>query len=127
MSAGSPHEALRTLAADERDVELLTALFHPQAEIVGVRGPQNISDWLETMRGPRSFPTSMHFLGDPLIEIAEDGTAATLDSYAVVYQLSAPDSGNADLTLGMRYLDETILFEGRWVIRRRTTRTLWMR
>jgi hypothetical protein len=129
----SDHEELRFLmqryarAVDDRDVDRLATLFHPEAEITGSRGAQGRDEWLESMRGPRSFPTSMHLIGDPLVELADGATEATLDTYAVVYQLSDPQSGNADLTLGIRYLDELVRHQGRWVILRRTARTLWMR
>jgi hypothetical protein len=129
----SPHEELRALgqryarAADERDVAALAELFHPEAEIVGSRGSQTVEEWLDTMRAPRVFPTSMHVIGDPLIVLNEAEQRATVDSYAVVYQLSDPGSGQGDLTLGIRYLDEVVDHGGRWVIRRRTAQTLWMR
>ena len=69
----------------------------------------------------------MHVLGDPLITLGRGGTDATLDTYAVVHQLSDPGSGNADLTLGINYLDVAVLEEDGWVIIRREARTLWMR
>lgn len=123
------HEALRALgqryarAADEREVDALAALFHPDAVIVGARGEQTLAEWLDTMRGPRPFPQSMHVLGDPLIEL--DGDTATLDTYAVVYQLGA--EGQGDLTLGIRYLDDVERAGDRWVIRHRRATTVWMR
>jgi hypothetical protein len=129
----SPHEELRALlqryarAADDRDLTALAALFHPDAEILGSRGAQNREEWLDTMRGPRAFPQSMHVIGDPLIELAEDGEEAHLDTYAVVHQLSDPASGNADLVLGIRYLDTAAKYKGGWVFVRRAARTLWMR
>jgi hypothetical protein len=127
------HEELRALvqryarAADERDIETLAVLFHPDAEVSGARGTQGIGEWLDTMRAPRTFPTSMHMLGEPLIDLEPGADEATLDTYAVVYQLSDPGSGNGDLTLGIRYLDDVERLWGRWVIRRRTSHTLWMR
>ncbi len=129
----SDHEELRSLlqryarAADERDVDALAALFHPEAEVTGARGTQGIDEWLDTMRAPRSFPTSMHVLGDPLITLEAGTGRATLDTYAVIYQLSDPSSDGGDLTLGIRYLDDVERLSGGWVIRRRTARTLWMR
>jgi hypothetical protein len=129
----TPHDALRVLgqryarAADERDVTALAEIFHPDAEIIGSRGRQSLDEWLDTMRGPRAFPTSMHMIGDPLIDLAEGADRATVDSYAVVYQLSDPGSGKGDLTLGIRYVDEVVTDQGRWVIRRRTAHTVWMR
>ena len=114
-------------AVDARDLDALSELFRPDAVLVGARGTQTFEEWLETMRGPRAFPTSMHVLGDPLITLGGNGTEATLDTYAVVYQLSDPDSGRGDLTLGINYRDDAVLEEGRWRIARRESHTLWMR
>jgi hypothetical protein len=105
-------------AVDARDLDALSELFRPDAVLVGARGTQTFEEWLETMRGPRAFPTSMHVLGDPLITLGGNGTEATLDTYAVVYQLSDPDSGRGDLA---------VLEEGRWRIARRESHTVWMR
>jgi hypothetical protein len=44
-----------------------------------------------------------------------------------VYQLGDRDAGQADLTLGIRYLDHVERYQGRWVIRQRVARTLWTR
>ena len=124
------HEELRALiqryarAADERDIETLALLFHPDAEVTGARGAQRISEWLDTMRAPRTFPTSMHMLGEPLIELEPGADVAVLDTYAVVYQLG--DDG-AGLTLGMRYLDEVARRDDRWVFVRRRSVMVWMR
>jgi hypothetical protein len=114
-------------AADDRDVEQLAALFHPDAELIGARGTQSLDEWLDTMQGPRTFPSSMHMLGEPVIDLAESADRASLDTYAVVYQLGDTQAGQGDLTLGIRYLDVAVRHEGRWVIRRRTAETLWMR
>ncbi len=131
--AESDQDQLRNLlqryarAADERDVVALARLFHPDAQIVGARGTLDLPAWLETMSGPRAFPTSMHLIGDPLIELGTWSDEALLDTYAVVYQLSDPGSGSADLTLGIRYLDRAVRSEGRWVLAHRTAPTVWMR
>ena len=113
--------------ADERDVDGLSVLFHPDAVVAGARGTQTLAAWLESMRAPRTFPSSMHVLGDPLITLDEAEGSGTLDTYAVVYQLGDPAAGQQDLTLGIRYLDDVVRHEGRWVIRRREARTLWTR
>ena len=129
----SAHDELRALvqryarAADQRDVDALVELFHPDAEITGARGTQTLDEWLESMRAPRTFPASMHLIGDPLISLEEGSDRASLDTYAVVYQLGDATVGQGDLTLGIHYVDEAVSELGRWVIRRRTARTLWMR
>ncbi len=84
-----------------------------------------MAEWLETMRAPRTFPTSMHMIGEPLITLEEGSAEATVDTYAVVYQLG--DDGSGDLTLGIRYLDAVVLDHGRWLFRRRTSHTVWVR
>jgi SnoaL-like domain len=121
----SSHDELRALvqryarAADTRDVAALEALFHPDAEIDGVRGTMTREQWLDTMRAPRAAGYSMHMLGDPLIELDERAGTASLDTYGVVY--------TPDRTLGMRYIDAVELVEGRWLIRHRTSRAVWSR
>jgi len=127
----NPYEELRGLlqryarAVDARDIEALETLFHPEAEIAGTSGVLDVEAWLDTMRAPRTFPLSMHLIGDPLIDLRDD--TASLDTYAVVHQLSDPGSGQGDLTLGIRYLDEAVVHEGRWVFVRRESRTLFLR
>ncbi len=127
------YEELRRLlqryarAADDRDIDALAALFHPEAEILGSRGAMGVDAWLDTMRAPRVFPQSMHVVGDPLIDLLDGDDVAALDTYAVVYQLSGPSSSQGDLTLGIRYLDRAVLHQGRWVFMRRDSHTLWMR
>jgi hypothetical protein len=116
-------------AVDARDLDALAAVFHPDATVEGSRGSQSITEWLDTMRAPRTFPTSMHVLGDPLVTLGHGGDPdrAQLDTYAVVFQLGDKDAGQADLTLGIRYLDDAVRHEGRWVVRHRVAQTLWMR
>jgi SnoaL-like domain len=126
----SPHDGIRTLlqryarAVDDRDIDTLAGLFDPAAVIIGARGTQSVEEWLESMRAPRSFPVSMHVIGEPLIEGEADSDRASADTYAVVYQLG--DEG-AGLTLGMRYLDEVARRDDRWVFVRRRSVMVWMR
>jgi hypothetical protein len=114
-------------AVDERDLEALECLFHPEAEIIGTRGALGLEAWLDTMRAPRTFPQSMHVIGVPVIDLDSDEDAAGLDTYAVVHQLGDTASGQGDLTLGIRYRDRAVVHQGRWVFLRRDSHTLWMR
>jgi hypothetical protein len=114
-------------AADDRDLDALRALFHPDATIDGARGPLPLNDWLATMGTPRTFPVSMHALGDPLVDLVAGADHGRLDTYGVVYQIGDVAAGQGDLTLGVRYLDAVMQLDGRWVIRDRVARTLWMR
>jgi len=129
----TPHDDLRALlqryarAADARDIAGLEALFHPEARIDGATGSRDLAGWLETMRAPRTFPESMHVIGEPLVRLDPGGQHAELDTYAVVYQLGDAAGGQADLTLGIRYLDRVVVYGGRWVFEHRQTQTRWMR
>ncbi len=114
-------------SADARDVDALAALFTDDAVVVGTRGTQTIGEWLDGMRGPRAFPTSMHVFGHPLVEEDADAQSVTADTYAVVYQLGDTADGQGDLTLGMRYEDELVRAGDTWRIRARRASTLWMR
>jgi hypothetical protein len=115
-------------AADERDIDALERVFHPAAEITGARGTMTRDEWIDTMRAPRTFPTSMHVLGDPLITMEDpDGVIARVDTYAVVYQLADDPSGGGDMTLGIRYLDTVERHDARWVVTHRIAKTVWMR
>ncbi len=126
------HDDIRQLmqryarAVDDRDIEGLASLFHPEARITGTRAEQSLGEWLETMRAPRSVPSSMHFLGESLIEGNGPGRA-DVDTYAVVYQLGDASAGQGDLTLGMRYRDQVVEEQGRWVFKRRSSTVVWMR
>ncbi len=132
-TGSDPHQDLRSLlqryarAVDQRDVETLSSLFHPEAEIVGAGGTQTLEAWLNTMRAPRSFPSSMHMIGEPLIEVADSGEEASMDTYAVVYQIGSASDGSGDLTLGIRYRDHCARQGDRWVIATRRSTTVWMR
>ena len=121
-------EALRNLcqryarAADARDYDAVGALFHPDAVIDGLRGSSTLADYLEMSRStPPAYEKSMHVLGDPLIELEVGADTATLDTYAVVYQIGAVAEGGGNATLGVRYLDEVERRDGAWRIRHRRT------
>ena len=92
---------------------------------MGPGGSWTLESWLDVMRGAPAYPDSMHFIGDPLIDV--QGDEARLDTYAVVYQLGDRSSGQPDLTLGIRYLDLAVRDQAGWRIRSRTARTLWTR
>jgi hypothetical protein len=114
-------------AVDQRDVEAIAALFHPDGVVEGARGTLATTEYVATFRGPPAFPRSMHVLGSPLIDLAVGADAGRTDTYAVVYQLGDTDARQSDVTLGIRYLDEVERFGGRWVIRRRRAEMRWRR
>jgi hypothetical protein len=115
-------------AVDEGDHEALAALFDPDGSVDGTRGAQSVPDYLETMRTrPSAFTSSMHLLGDPLIDLEAGADVAAMDTYAVVYQTGPVSGEGDDLTLGMRYVDDCVRRDGTWCIHHRVARMLWMR
>jgi hypothetical protein len=112
-------------AVDQRDHDALTALFDPDGSIDGTFGLESVADYLEGMRTRLGTTgTSMHLLGDPLVDLEPGADTAHLDTYAVVYQF--PD-GSDPFTLGMRYLDDLVRLDGAWRIHHRKTERVWMR
>lgn len=127
-------ERLRTLpqrysrAIDARDIDAVATLFHPNGTVDGARGSMSVTAYLENLRtGPRLFTSSMHVLGEPLIDLLPNDDEGRMDTYAVVYQLRSEYSTEDDLMLGIRYVDEVVRHHGHWVISHRTSSTLWTR
>ena len=113
-------------AIDARDLDAVAELFDPGGRVDGARGSASVADYLDTLRNaPQVFASSMHVLGDPLIDLEPGGDRARMDTYAVVYQLRAADSPDDDLVLGIRYVDELVRRDTGWVIAHRRAMTLW--
>ncbi|HEX7094311.1 MAG TPA: nuclear transport factor 2 family protein [Acidimicrobiales bacterium] len=119
-------------AIDARDIDAVAELFDPEGTVDGVRGSSSVADYLSGLRQATPAGTSMHVLGDPLIELEPGADSGTIDTYAVVHQIGAQGAGTHTM-LGVRYLDEVVRvphpesLRGRWVIRRRRTTLVWSR
>jgi hypothetical protein len=88
------YEELRALlqryarAADERDLDTLASLFHPEAEISGSRGPQIWRNG-STRCGRRGLsPEHAPDRRSPHRILDEPAEEAHLDTYAIVHQLA---------------------------------------
>jgi hypothetical protein len=115
-------------AIDGRDIDAVGRLFDPAGTVDGARGLSEVPAYLDGLRSaPRLFESSMHVLGDPLIELEPGADDARMDTYAVVHQLRAVGSTDDDLILGVRYLDDVVRRPGGWVIRHRRAVNLWTR
>lgn len=114
-------------AVDAKDYDAVGALFHPDAQIEGMRGTAALGPYLDGMRNaPSTFAGSMHVLGDPLVTFTPGADEAESDTYAVVYQLRERGAPEGDVSLGMRYFDKLVRHEGAWKIAHRRTANLWM-
>ncbi|MCH2172500.1 nuclear transport factor 2 family protein [Myxococcota bacterium] len=113
---------------DRRDTELIRSAFHPDAtQNLGVfqGGVEELLDYLETHVYP-SLRTTVHKLGQVLIEIDED--MARCESYAITHAIRAEESGDSFATVtGCRYLDRFERREGSWRIVERELRYEWTR
>jgi ketosteroid isomerase-like protein len=115
-------------AIDARDIDAVSGLFDPDGVVEGVRGTSTVAAYLDGLRNAeRAFGSSMHVLGDPLIELEPGTDAGRMDTYAVVHQLDPVADGEGDLLLGIRYLDDVVRSEARWVISHRRALVLWTR
>ncbi len=113
-------------AVDFRDNDALSALFDPNGNVSGMRGDAAVPDYLAGLRDmPKTFESSMHAMGEPLIDLAPGADEGATDTYAVVYQVGSL-TGGANMTLGMRYVDQVKRSGDGWVIHQRTTSTIWM-
>jgi hypothetical protein len=115
-------------AVDTRDIDAVAALFHPDGSVDGARGSAPVPAYIDGMRdAPRIFESGMHVLGDPLIDLEPGADHARMDTYAVVYQFRPAGSSEADLVLGIRYLDDMVRHAGQWLIYHRQAINLWTR
>jgi len=112
---------------DRMDRELVRSCYHPDAsEEHGsfYGGVEEFLDWV--FRLLARYETTMHFVGNVLIELA--GDAAVAESYGVAWHRSSDPRPQWNLTTGFRYLDR---FERRgdtgWRIARRIAVTEWSR
>ena len=105
-------------AADERDIDGPRRAVPSRGGDHRLRRVADLGGMARHHAGTPSLPAE--HAHDRLTRSSSPGRgwrpSADLDSYAVVFQLSDPTSGAADLTLGIRYLDHAVVHEGRWVL-----------
>ena len=124
------------MAIDRRDWPLLRTCFADDVEGVyeGIRVAGGVDALMRffTGRSEYRFPVeivnlrlSMHFAGNHLSEV--DGDRATAQTYALAHLIDEPATGPRMRTRGLRYLDDLVRVDGRWLIRRREHILDWMR
>lgn len=124
------------LAIDRRDWPRLRGCFAADVEATyeGVRVAGGIDRLMDfcTGRSAYRFPLeivnlrlSMHLMGNHVAEV--HGDTATAETYALAHLVDEPASGPRMRTRGLRYLDELVKRDGRWLIRRREHILDWMR
>ena len=120
---------IRTYARgiDTRDWELVRSCFAPDAMVEGSRTTAPLDPYLADLRpGVEYFPTTMHFMGNQLVEV--DGDVGQIETYAVAYHWKAVPAGaphDENLVVGVRYHDTVARQGDGWVITKRHTDPDW--
>ena len=120
---------IRTYAhgVDRRDWSLVRSCFSDDAEAQGSRSTGPIEPYLAALRpGVEFYPTTMHFMGNQLIEL--DGDTARVETYAVAYHWKDEVAGTdhpENLVVGVRYLDTLERRHDGWRITRRQVAPDW--
>jgi hypothetical protein len=123
------------VAIDRRNWAVLRTCFTEDVEGVyeGVRVAGGIDRLMRFLTGESeiSFPVeitnlrlSMHFAGNHLCNV--DGDRASAQTYALAHLVDEPDSGPRMRTRGLRYVDDLVRVDGRWLICRREHILDWM-
>lgn len=110
---------------DRRDLAIVAACFAPEAAYDGALARGTIAQALPALaRAFTRYASTMHFIGNQLIEL--DGDRARSETYTVAYHrlLEPPPR---DRTVGIRYEDELARTGSGWCIVRRVVRLDWER
>ena len=108
---------------DRRDLDLVASCFTPDAAYDGSLARGTIVDALAALRvAVTRYARTLHFLGNQLIEL--DGDQARSETYALAHH-QLPDGTHR--VVAVRYLDELVRQQARWLIRRRVVHREWQR
>jgi hypothetical protein len=106
---------------DRRDWGLVRSCFTDDCFVEGSRAAAPIEEYLADLRpGVEHFPTTMHFMGNQLVEVA--GDEGRVETYAVAFHWAAEQAGAddpANLVVGVRYHDSVVRTGAGWLIARR--------
>ena len=117
-----------TRGIDRMDAELVRSCYHPGAydDHGAFQGTaEEFVEWVQQVLS--YFDTTMHFLGQQLIEIA--GDRAHSETYCVAYHRRDARDGDEghDLWMGLRYVDVLESRDGEWRIADRRCVFDWTR
>lgn len=111
---------------DRRDLEGVAACFTSDAGYRGSLGEGTIQNALVALRQRMDrYESTMHLLGNQLIEI--DGDRAKSETYAIAHHRINNNGDRRNLTVGVRYEDDLVRRDGRWIICRRVVHMEWER
>jgi 3-phenylpropionate/cinnamic acid dioxygenase small subunit len=115
---------------DRRDYAMIRACYHPDAV-------DNHGEYLGDVDGFVAhvesnlgrFERTMHFLGNILVELDDDGTRARSEAYAIAYHRlpARREKPERDFVVGLRYVDDFETRDGEWRIANRVCAFEWSR
>ena len=112
---------------DRRDWDLVRSCFTKDAQIEGSRATASATEYLSQLRaGVEYYPTTMHFMGNQLVEV--DGDRGHVETYAVAYHWKAEVAGDdhpENIVVGVRYQDSVVRDGDGWLIAHRHVDPDW--
>ncbi|WP_165968905.1 nuclear transport factor 2 family protein [Actinomadura sp. KC06] len=112
---------------DRRDFDMVWDCFHPDAHVEGTSFGGPLRSYLpRLLDGVRSYPRTMHFMGNQLREVDGDDLVRT-ETYCIAHHFADAEGRREALVMGVRYLDELRLDGGRWRITDRRVHADWSR
>ncbi len=112
--------------SDHPDYDGMAATYTPDAEVwyredlcVGIEAIRKKVSLLDNAI------TSTHFMGNHLVDI--QGDTAASETYVIEYIRAGPVGEETDLVSGLRYLDQMVRRDGKWLTSARTVTSDWGR
>lgn len=119
-----------SILADKKDAEAQTLLFTEDATVASYRNGKHISTYTGRKEIGNAFgnflalfETVYHINGQQVVNI--DGDSATGVAYCLVVLIENRDGKRIMNTQGVRYDDEYVRQDGRWLINKRTSHFEW--
>ena len=116
-----------TRGVDRMDLELVRSCYWPGAHDDHGAFQGTVEEFLEWLEVLRYYESTMHFIGNQLVEL--DGDTARAESYCVAYHRRSAQDGEEghDLVLGLRYVDRMERRGDEWRIADRRCAFDWSR
>ena len=107
---------------DGRNWKQVASCFSPAAEVRGTTYSGPYPEYMGSLRvAVETYRTTMHFFGNQLTEVSGDtGHCVT---YGIAYHLGS--GTGSDFVIGVRYTDDVVRADGRWVISGRVVEGIW--
>jgi hypothetical protein len=117
---------LYALGIDLRDEAMVLSVFAPHAVLRGALGEAVAREYVpKLVAAVAGYEATMHNITNQYATV--DGDEAAVWSYAVALHFEPPDSGRADLALGVQYRDQLRRTDHGWLVTARETVRLWTR